>query len=103
MDVADDALAGGYGPCKLVRNRMSRFVVRDRRIVAERRAAVAELSVRSGMHRRAVVGVDHVAGGAAAGAVIAGVIVGSEEIQGRIEQPRAEQADVDRIGSVLGA
>ncbi len=56
-----------------------------------------------GIDRRAIVGVDDVAGGAAARAIVAGMIVGAEEIQRRIEQPRLLQADEHRIGAVLGA
>ena len=69
----------------------------------EARAAIAELGVRAGVDRRAVVGVDDVAGGAAAGAIVAGVIVGAEEVERRIEQARFLQADEDGIGAVLGA
>ena len=55
------------------------------------------------MDRRAVVGVDDVAGGAAAGAVVAGVVVGAEEVERRVEQARLLQADEDGVGAVLGA
>ena len=67
------------------------------------RAAIAELGVGAGVDRRAIVGVDDVARGAAAGAIVAGVIVGAEEVERRVEQARALQADEDGIGAVLGA
>ena len=85
-----------------VLDRMARLVLRDRRVgIVRRRAAVAELGVRPGVDRRAVVGVDDVAGRAAAGAVVAGMVVGAEEVQRRVEQPRLVQADEarDRCGS----
>src|SRR5579864_3475069 len=43
------------------------------------------------------------AGGTAAGTIIAWMIVGSQKVQGRIEQARSEQADVNRIRAIFGA
>src|SRR5947209_6459321 len=51
----------------------------------------------------AVVGVDHVTGGAAAGAEVAGLVVGAEEVKRRVEEARLDQADEHRVGAVLGA
>src|SRR4029077_4306459 len=78
-------------------------VFEQRRIVAGRRAPVAEFGVGAGVDRRAIICIDDVASRAAARAVIAGVVVGAEEIERGVEQPRARQADHDGIGSVLGA
>ena len=64
---------------------------------------IAGSSVSAGVLRRAVVGVDHVAGAAAAGAVVAGLIVGAGKRQQRIEQARLLQSQKDRIGAQLGA
>ena len=76
---------------------------RDRLRQLTGHAAVAVLGIGPRMDRRAIVGIDHVAGGAAAGAIIAGLVVGAEEVQRRIEQARFLQADEDGIGAVLGA
>src|SRR6202011_3781382 len=55
------------------------------------------------MNRRAVIGIKDMAGRAAARAVVAGVVVGAQEVQSRVEEPRLGQADEDGIGAVLGA
>ena len=55
------------------------------------------------MDRRTVIGIEHVAGRAAAGAIVAGMIVGAEEIERRIEQSRFLQTDEHRVSAVLGA
>ena len=103
MDVADDALAGG-DPApggEAVLDRMAALPTRDHRIDREALATVAELRVRPGMDGGAVVGVDHMAAGAAAGAVVAGMVVGAEEVERRIEEPRLREAHEHRIGAVL--
>src|ERR1700722_12421801 len=61
------------------------------------------LSIGTGVYAGAIVGIDDVAGGAAAGAIIAGMVVGAKEIEGRIEQARALQAHENGIGAVFGA
>ncbi len=60
-------------------------------------------SVGAGMFRRTIVGVDHVAGAASAGAVVAGLIVGAGKRQQRIEQASLLQSQKDRIGAQFGA
>ena len=103
MDVADDALAGG-DPApggEAVLDRMAALPTRDHRIDREALAAVAELRVRPGMDGGAVVGVDHMAAGAAAGAVVTGMVVGAEEVERRIEEARLREAHEYRIGAVL--
>ena len=54
------------------------------------------------MDRRTVVGVDDMAAGAAAGAVVAGVVIGAEEVQRGVEQACLGEADHDGVGAVLG-
>ena len=71
----------------------------DRRVGAEAQALVAVLRVPAGVGRRAVVGVNGVAGRAAAGAVVAGVIVRAEEAQQRIVEPRFLQAEEHGVGA----
>ena len=67
----------------------------------EAQAAWPYFGIGAGVDRRAVVGVDDVAGGAAAGAVVAGMVVGAQEIERRVEQARLLQAEErrDRCGS----
>ena len=69
--------------------------LREIAVLAERRERPAMRGVR-------VVGVDHVASRAAGRTVVAGVVVGAEEIQRRIEQPRLLQVEPHRIGAVQG-
>ena len=52
---------------------------------------------------RAIVGVDDVAGGAAAGAIIAGLVVGARQVEEGIEETRFLQAEENGIGAQLGA
>ena len=50
-----------------------------------------------------VVGVDHVARGAAGRTIIARVVVGAKKIERRIEKSRFLQTQIDRIGAVIRA
>ena len=61
---------------------------------------VAEAGIRPRMDRRAIVGVDHVAAAASAGTVVAGVVVGAQEIQRRIEQAGLLQPEKNRVRAV---
>ena len=54
-------------------------------------------------HLRAVVGIDDMAGATTARAIIAGMIVGPQEIQSWIQKPGFLQADHHRIGSIVGS
>ncbi len=54
---------------------MTRFVLGDSGIICEALSKVTKFGVRSRMSFIAVIGVNHMAGGATAGAVISGVIV----------------------------
>ena len=103
VDVADDALARGDSAPggEAVLDRMAALPARDHRIDREALAAVSELRIRPGMDRGAIVGVDHMAAGAAARAVVAGMVVGAEEVERRIEEARLREAHEHRIGPVL--
>src|SRR5439155_14178622 len=69
MDVADDALAAGDAlrGGEHVLDGVARLVLGYGRIAGATEAAMAVPSIRAGVHVRAVIGVDHMAGGAAAG------------------------------------
>ena len=72
-------------------------------VAAEAQALVAVLAVVSGMGRRAVVRVDHVTGRATAGAIIARMIVRSQETEQGIVQTHLLQVQKNRINAVEGA
>ena len=76
---------------------------RNRGIGRSAEAAIAEWRVLRGMRRRAIVRINDVAGRAAAGAIIAGLIVGARQGKQRIEQARFLQAEKNRIGAQLRA
>ena len=97
MHVTDDALARRDRPRERVTDRMAPLAVRNGRIDGGARAEVARARVRSGVEPVAVVGVDHVAGAAAAGAIVPGMIVGAEERERRVEQPGALETLEDRV------
>ncbi len=103
MNVAGDALAAGNGERELVADRMAGAVLGNGRVGRKARALVAEAGIRPRMHGRAVVGVDHVAAAATAGAVVAGVVIGAEEIQRRIEQAGLLQPQKNRVGAIFRA
>src|SRR5208282_3003689 len=75
MNMANHALAGRNGAREGVLDGMTGFVLGNRGVGGRAVAKMAEGRVRAGVRRIAVVGVDNVAGGATAGAVIAGMIV----------------------------
>ena len=103
MHVAVHALAGRNRARELVHDRMPALVFRDRWVGAEAEPLMAVLAPPTGIGRRAIVGVDDVTGGAAAGAVIARMIVRPEKAEERIVQPRLLNAEQDRIGPVQSA
>ena len=74
--MADHALAGRNGLGELVLERVPHFLLGDRGVFALRLTAVAEQGIRAGVKRVTIIGVHHMAGGTAAGAKIAGVVVG---------------------------
>jgi len=75
-----------------VLDRVAGLVFLDGRVVAGGQPAVAEAGEVGGVERVAVVGVRRVTGGAAAGSVIAGVVVGAEEVERGVEEARLLQA-----------
>ena len=66
-------------------------------------AGMAELRVSAGVRRVAIVCVDDVARGAAAGAIVAGMIVGAGQRHDGIEKARFLQAKENGIGAEFGA
>ncbi len=100
--VTGDALTGRNPAREHVLDRVPRFVPGDRGIVGGAARTVAERREVGGVRRRAVVGVHDVAGGAAARPVVAGLIVGPEERQHRVEEPRPLQVQPHGIGAVEG-
>src|SRR5690349_14585573 len=101
MDVAHDALAGGNGAREFVLDGMAGFVLRDRRIDLRAVRLIAVSSVRAGVNRRAIIGVDDVAGGAATRAIVAGMIVGAGERKDRVKQARFLKAEENGVGAKL--
>src|SRR5271154_6407880 len=82
---------------------MARLRFIDGRIDADAGAVVTVLRVLSGMFGGAVVGVDDVAAGAAAAAIVTGLVVGSGKAEQRVKQAGLLQAEKDRVGTQLGA
>ena len=103
VDVADHALAGGNGASERMFDGMAGLGLVDRGIGGGACAAVAKLCVCGGVRWIVVVGVDDVAGGAAAGAVVAGVIVGAGKRHDRIEEAGFLQAEENGIGAEFSA
>src|SRR6266852_9246492 len=68
-------------------------------IAAEAQALVAVFAVVRRVSRGAIVGVDHVARGAAAAAIVAGMIIRSHKTEQRIVQSHFLQIQDDRIGT----
>ncbi len=101
MNVARHALARWNRARENVANRMARFVARNRRIVRSGETEIAESRVLRGMFRRAVVRVNDVTRRAAAGAVIARLIVCARQREKRIEQARLLQTEKDGIRAQL--
>ena len=103
MYVADHALAGRDGARQTVLYGVAFLVLLDGGVGGD---AVAEMAVRgvgAGVRGVAIVGVDHVAGGAPGAAIVAGLIVGAEEVEQRVEQAGALQALKDGVGAREGA
>ncbi len=103
VHVADHALAGRNRARELVADGMSGLISRNGGIGGRGLSQISGRSVGAGMFRRTIVGVDHVAGAAAAGPVVAGLIVGAGERQQRIEQAGLLQSEKNRIGAQFGA
>src|ERR1051326_1066489 len=105
MHVAGHALARWNRARERVPDRMTRLGARRvyRGIDGLRLSVVPILRVLHRVFGRSVVRVDHVAGRAAAAAIIAGLIVRTRKGEERIEQPRLLESEEDGIGSNLGA
>ena len=101
--MADHALARGDGAREDVLDGMAGLVFGNGGIGGSAEAGVAELRVGAGVRRIAIVGVNDVAGGAAAGAIVAGMIVGAGQRHDRIEQARFLQAEENGIGAQFRA
>ena len=90
--MAGDALTGGNGARQTVLDGVAFFVLGNGGIGGGAVAQVSGGGVLRGVRGVAVIGIDHVAGGASRRAIVARLIVGAEEIQQRIQQARALQA-----------
>src|SRR5580692_11647370 len=78
---------------------MAGFIFGDGGVGGGAFAEMAEAGVWAGMLRLAVVCVNHVTGGAAAAAIVAGSVVGAGQREQRIEQARFLQAEKNGIGA----
>ena len=103
VHVAGHALAGRHRPGEAVAHGMARLGSGDRRVGRGALPQVAEGGPGTRVGRVAVVGVDHVAGRAAAGAVIPRVVVGPQERQVGIVEPRLVEVDQRRADAQAGA
>ena len=101
--MADHALAGGNSTRERVLDGMTRFIFRDGRIRRSAVTRVAELRVRARVNGIAVVGINHMASRATAGAVVSGMIIGAGQGKDGIEQARFLQAEKNRIGAQFRA
>src|SRR5947209_191477 len=93
MNVTDDALAGRDRGRETVLDGVAGLIFGDGRVGGKAVALVPGPGVGAGVDERAVVGVDDVARGAAARSKIAGMVVGAQEVEGRVEEPGFLQAD----------
>ena len=93
----------GNGARQTVLDGVAFFVLLDGGVGGGAVAQMAARGVGTGVRGVAIVGVDHVAGGAPGAAIVAGLIVGAEEVEQRIEQAGALQALEYRVGAREGA
>ena len=108
--MADHALAGRNAVGEHVLDRVTRFILGDRRIdeldpvvfLGCGKTTVTVLGEGARRHWRSVVGIDHVAGAATAGSVVTGMVVGAQEVQGWVQKTSLLQTDHDRVGTILG-
>src|SRR5262249_49851593 len=77
VDVTDDALARRNRARQLMFDRVPGLVLWDRRIDLRALSPVAKGGVGTGMHRRAVIRVNHVASCTTAVAIVTGMVVGA--------------------------
>ncbi len=102
VDVADDALARRHPRGEPVLDRMPLLVLGDRRVGVLRQSQVACSRVGARVHGRAIIGINDMAGGAAARAIIARVVVGpsGSSGSGRGVGSWSGPRRLDRSGSV---
>src|SRR5713101_8244853 len=103
MNVANHALARRNRARENMLYGMARLIFGDRGIGGSAESGVAVCCVGAGVQRVAIIRVDHVAGGAAAAAIVAGMIVRAGERHLRIHQTRLLQAQENGIGAELCA
>ena len=103
MHVADHALARRNRAREDVLNGMAGLQFVDGRIGSGAGAGVAEGRISGGMRGIAVIRVNHVTRRTSAGAIIAGMIVGTRQRHHGIDEARFLQAEKNRIGAKLGA
>jgi len=103
MQVANHALAGRNGAREDVLNGMAGLVFWNGGIDGGGVAEISVCGVRRGVQRIAVICVDDVAGGAAAGAIVAGMIVRAGQRHDGVHKTRFLQTEKDGIGAKFGA
>ena len=103
VNVADHALAGGNRARQAVLDGVAFLVLLDGGVGGGAVAQVAARGIGTGVRGVAIVGVDHVAGGATGAAIVAGLIVGAEKVEQRVEQAGALQALEYGVGARQGA
>ena len=86
--MADHALRCGNAAGELMLDGMSRFVFWNADVAASRPAEVARSTVEGRMSRITIVRINDVTRCASRRSIIAGMIIGAQKIQRRIEQPR---------------
>ena len=103
MHVAVHALARGNRTGELMGDRVAALVLRNGFVRGETESLVPVLAPPAGVRGRTIVRIDHMAGRATAGAIVARVIVRAEKSEERIMQPRFLQAEENRVGPVQRA
>ena len=103
MHVAVHALARRDRARELVHDRMAALVFGDRLVGREAKPVMTVFALPAGVRGRTIIGINDVAGRAAARAVIARMIVRAHEIEQRIVQPGFLQIQEDRIGAIKRA
>jgi len=93
MDMANNALARRNRSSELVLEWVSRLILRNRRIGRRRLPKITPGRIVPGMFLRTIVGINHMASRASAGAVVPGLVVRSRKRQQRIKQARFLQTE----------
>src|SRR5260370_35861422 len=103
MDMANHALAGGDRSGESVFDGTPRLVFRNSGIGRSAEAGMTVLRVGPGVRWIRIIGVDNMAGGTAAGAIVAGVVVGARKRHHRIKNERFFEPEQSGIGTQPGA